>query len=137
MARIEEKYLQQLRDAGLFVSHPYSPKHGWPDGVRVGKPTSTPGNSIPGYRDGGYLVIGDAPLPPEMNAPMVVLCSHGGAWWVYSWDFDGGFMPSDFVNEWSSPEQAVADILDLYFGDPQRMQAKAEAKMKPRHSPST
>jgi hypothetical protein len=130
MAKIEEKYLQQLRDAGLFVSPAYSPTHAWPDGVRVGKPTSTPGNSMPHY-EAGYIAIGDAPLPPDMDAPMVVLCSFGDVWRVYAQDYAGGMTPADFVNEWSSPDQAVSDILAFYFGDPRRMQAKAEARTKP------
>jgi hypothetical protein len=138
MANIKEKYLQQLRDAGLFACRLYSPTHALPDGVRIGKPTSTPGNHIPDYIDSGYIVISDfaaeplPPLPPDMDAPMVVLYSRDDAWWVYSYDFIGGLMPSDFHNEWPTPEQAVADILDLYFGDPKRMQAKAESKMSRR-----
>jgi hypothetical protein len=132
MARIEEKFLQQLRDAKLFVSPPFAPTNAWPDGVWVGKPTSVDGNCIPDYRDGYIVIGGDRPLPPDMDAPMVVLCSQGDAWLVYSCDFAGGFMPSDFVNEWTSPDQAVTDILSFYFGDPKRMQAKARAKKRPR-----
>jgi hypothetical protein len=33
----------------------------------------------------------------------------------------------DFVNEWDTPEQAVADILDYFFGDPTRMLVKQRA----------
>jgi hypothetical protein len=127
MAKIQEKYLQQLRDAGLFVSSAYSPTHAWPDGVRVGKPTSTPGNSIPDFET-GYIVLGDAPLPPDMDAPMVVLCWSGDLWRVYGQDSAGGMTPADFVNEWSSPDEAIRDILAFYFGDPRRMKAKAQAR---------
>jgi hypothetical protein len=105
MAKIEEKYLQQLRDAGLFVSPPFAPTNAWPDGVWVGKPTSVGGNCIPDYRDGSIVIGDDRPLPPDMDAPMVVLCFY-------------------------------EDILSFYFGDPQRMEAKAEAR-KPRRSPKT
>jgi hypothetical protein len=134
MAKIEEKFLQQLRDAGLFVSPPFAPTNAWPDGVWVGKPTSVAGNCIPDYRD-GYIVIGDdRPLPPDMDAPMVVLCFYEGIWWVSAQNGGGG--PADFINQWSNPEQAVVDILSFYFGDPQRMQAKADAR-KPKQSPKT
>ena len=129
MSKIDEMHLQQLRDAGLFVSAPFSPMHMWPDGVWVGKPSSTSGNSIVGYND-GFIALGDEAVPPEMDAPMVLLCSTRGAWWVYSCDFAGGIMPSDFTNEWSTVDEAIADILSLYFGDSKRMEAKATAKKK-------
>lgn len=32
---------------------------------------------------------------------------------------------ADFIDEWSTPEEAVKDILDFYFGDPARMEKKA------------
>ncbi len=124
MAKLDEEYLEQLRKAGLFVSSPYSPTHGFPDGVRVGKPTSTPGNGIPGYQD-GYIVIGDAPLPPEMDAPMVVLFSMNDKWYVFAVDCSGGMGLGDFQNEWSTPQDAIQDILDFYLGDPTRMNLKA------------
>ena len=136
MSKIEEKYLQQLRDAGLFVSKPYSPTHGWPDGVRVGKPVSTPGNSIADYRDGGFISIEGfehslgPPFPPEMDAPMIVLCSNNEVWTVDSCDSAGGMRSSDFINKWASGDEAIADILSLYFGDPQRMRAKAKVLMR-------
>ncbi len=124
MAKIEDKYLDQLRGAGLFVSPPYSPTHGFPDGVRVGKPTSTRGNAIPGHQD-GYIVIGDAPLPPEMDAPMVVLFSMNNKWIVFAVDCSGGMGLGDFQNEWTTPQEAIQDILDFYLGDPKRMNLKA------------
>lgn len=38
--------------------------------------------------------------------------------------------PGDFLNEWNSPEEAVQDILDFYFGNPDRMEMKAKARIK-------
>lgn len=70
------------------------------------------------------------PLPPDMDAPMVKLCSDGAIWIVDSCDSAGGMRASDFINEWSCGEEAIADILDLYFGDPQRMKKKAEVLMR-------
>ncbi|MBZ0186266.1 MAG: hypothetical protein K8F91_08470, partial [Candidatus Obscuribacterales bacterium] len=128
MAKLDELYLQKLRDAGLFVSSPYSPTHGWPDGVRVGKPTTTRGNSIPGYK-AGYIVIGpDADEPPEMDAPMVVLYSVDNKWIVHSQECVPKLGPGDFVNVWSTPEEAISDILDFFLGDPERMEKKTERK---------
>ncbi|MBZ0189091.1 MAG: hypothetical protein K8F91_22795, partial [Candidatus Obscuribacterales bacterium] len=37
--------------------------------------------------------------------------------------------PGDFENEWSTPEEAIKDILEFYFGDPGRMNLKAERKL--------
>lgn len=126
MARIEERYLQQLRDAGLYVSPPFSSTSAWADAVRVGKPISTPGNSIPGFRD-SHIVFADKPQPPEMDAPSVMLGFDGTFWTVVAKEFVGGSAPSDFFNEWSGGDEAVADILSFYLGDPERMQAKADA----------
>lgn len=131
MATLPEEVLKRLTDAGLFVSQPYSPTHAWPDGVRIGKPRITPGNCISGY-DAGYVVLGDAAMPPDMDAPMVVLFSpFSGTWVVYAVDGVGGMLPGDFVNEWLSLDDAVQDIFDFYFGNPNRMQAKAEARNLP------
>jgi hypothetical protein len=37
---------------------------------------------------------------------------------------------ADFIDEWSTPEEAVKDILDFYFGDPARMEEKAAVNAK-------
>jgi len=37
---------------------------------------------------------------------------------------------ADFIDEWSTPEEAVKDILDFYFGDPARMEKKAASDAK-------
>ena len=48
-------------------------------------------------------------------------------WQVVAVEFIGGASSSDFVNEWFTGEEAVSDILDFYFGDPKKMEAKATA----------
>ena len=95
----------------------------------VGKPVSTPGNSIPDYRE-NRVTIDPMPLPPEMDAPMILFKMIDGIFVVNSVDHAGGMVPSDFVNQWSSGQEAVADILDFYFGDSKRMEAKAETRRK-------
>ncbi|MEP6757529.1 MAG: hypothetical protein ABJA67_18655, partial [Chthonomonadales bacterium] len=72
MSAVESAYLNQLRDSGLFVSEPYPDGHGWAQGVVIGKPVVTPGNSIPGYSS-GYVFVGEGEEPPDMDAPMIVL----------------------------------------------------------------
>jgi len=67
MAFIDEKYLNQLRSAGLLVSHPLGAFLG---GVWVVKPTSTSGNHIQGYSNGGYISLDDEPQGPNSDAPI-------------------------------------------------------------------
>ncbi|HEY9869286.1 MAG TPA: hypothetical protein V6D08_08980 [Candidatus Obscuribacterales bacterium] len=130
MATINEKYLQRLRDAGLHVSHPMGCFNG---GVWVCKPTTTPGNAIPGY-EGGYITIGEEPPCPDTDAAMVALMQEDDTWIVWSIDCAGGMGYGDFENRWSTPEEAITDILDFYFGNPERMAKKAarRAGQKPR-----
>jgi len=54
-----------------------------------------------------------------------------GTWFVLAEDYCPAPGPGDFVDEWTSPDEAVKDILDFYFGDPQRMKAKADAFARP------
>lgn len=126
MTKIPEEFTQRLRSRGLFVADPMPSEHVFPDGVLVGKPTTLVGNFIPGYKTGYGK---DDAL--EFDAPPVWLFCHGGVWVVLAEEYCPGPGPGDFLDEWHSPEEAVQDILDFYFGDPQRMQAKAEARKKP------
>lgn len=130
MAKLEEHILERLKSAGLYVSRPYSSSHGFPDGVRIGKPAATPGNSLAGYHAGFAVVGEDAETPPKMDAPMVVLYCDGTKWIVYAQDSVPHPGPADFINQWPTPDQAVDDILAFYFGDAARMRIKAESKKK-------
>jgi len=121
MQLIEEKYLNQLRAAGLHVSHPIGAFRG---GVWVCKPTSTHGHTIPGY-SGGYVSLGDDPPCPEIDAPMLKFFFLNSKWQVHGQDCAGGMGPADFIDEWSTPEEALKDILDFYFGNAKRMEKKA------------
>lgn len=121
MPIIPEEYLEQLRAAGLHVS---APKPALFDGVWVCKPTTTPGNSIPGF-EGGYIALGDEPQCPYIDAPMLRFYFHNEKWKVNGQDCAGGMGPSDFIDEWATPEEAVQDVLDFYFGDSTRMAKKA------------
>lgn len=56
-----------------------------------------------------------------MDAPTVVLYSTGDTWVVLLHEHVPIMGVGDFENEWESPQQAVDDILDFYFGDPARM----------------
>lgn len=124
---IEQAYLQRLRDSSLFVSEPYPEGHGWEHGVVIGKPIGTPGNSIPDYPT-GYVFVGEGEEPPNMDAPMVVLYRKGDQWIVRAQESVPKPGPADFQNVWTSPEDAIQDILDFYFGNPERMRAKADAR---------
>jgi hypothetical protein len=126
MAVVPEKYLQQLRNAGLHVS---APKPALCDGVWVCKPIITPGNNIPGFED-SYISLGDEPPCPDIDAPMLKFYFHNEKWKVNGQDSAGGMGPADFIDEWLTPEEAVQDILDFYFGNPERMAKKAAERAR-------
>ena len=131
MPTIEEKFLNQLRAAGLHVSHPFASLC---DGFWICKPTSTPGHNIPGYSGGGYITLAEdnAPQCPDTDAPMLKFFFANDSWQVHGQDCAGGMGPADFIDEWTTPEEAVADILAFFFGDPARMEKKAEEQRKVR-----
>jgi hypothetical protein len=123
VAVIPEKYLEQLRAAGLVTSEPFVPNHvAFPDGVLVGKPSSVAGHCLAGYE------LGWGMTDVSLNAPGLWFHCDGGKWYVTSHDYIPGPGPGDFANEWSRPEEAVADILDFYFGSPARMDIKRQAR---------
>jgi hypothetical protein len=120
VAVIPEQYLARLRAAGLIISEPFIHNHfAFPDGVLVSKPASVAGHSIPGFLEasGG-----------QVDAPGLYLHREGGTWVVTSCDYVPGPGPGDFINQWDTPEVAVADILDFYFGNPARMDVKSQAR---------
>lgn len=80
------------------------------------------------------MSLGDEPDCPELDAPMLKFFFYDGKWQVHGQDCAGGMGPADFIDEWSSPADAVKDIVDFYFGDPARMERKAieETKFAPR-----
>ena len=127
MSVIPEQYLDRLRAAGLLVSEPFVHNHvAYPDGVIIGKPASLRGHSIPGYEcwwggDGG------CDLGAMLDAPGLRFHSDGGKWFVTAHECIPGPGPGDFVNEWGTADEAVADILDFYFGGAARMDAYRQA----------
>ncbi len=128
--KIPEKHISRLRSYDLFVAEPTSPEHCYPDGVLVGKPKTTAGNSIPNYSS-GFMIDVESNNEIEFDAPPVWFFGHCGVWVVQAQQYSPVPGPGDFIDEWETAEQAVDDILDFYFGDPKRMEAKAEAKKKP------
>lgn len=121
---IEELYLEQLRSAGLFVSSPIA---AFGNGYWICKPTTTLGNIAPGL-EFGFISLEPEPPCPKIDAPMLKFMFRNGQWVVDGQDSAGGMSPTDFINKWSTPSEAVRDILDFYFGDPSRMQKKAERR---------
>lgn len=127
---IAEPYLERLRAAGLLVSEPFVPGHvAFPDGVTVAKPASVEGHSLPGHE--AWWGTGHV----KLDAPPLWLHSDGDKWFVTCHEYVPGPGPGDFVNAWSTPEEAVADILDFYFGNPARMDVKRQARRRSSHSP--
>jgi hypothetical protein len=63
-----------------------------------------------------------------LNAPQLWLHRDGIRWFVTSHDYVPGPGPGDFVNEWDTAEEAVADILDIYFDTSARTDLKRMAR---------
>lgn len=119
--RVPEETLNRLRAAGLVVSsEPFVPDHvAFPDGVVVGKPADVPGHSLPGYQAWWGMTT-------RIDAPTLYLHHDGERWIVTSHDWVPGPGPGDFVDAWDTHEQAADDILDFYFGSPDRMARKRD-----------
>src|SRR6476469_8797574 len=107
---------EQLIAKGLVVAdEPFPSGHvAFPDGVVVAKPASTRGNHIPGYAACWGL---DG---PQVDAPALYLHWSANAWHVTAGEWVPGPGPGDFVHTWPTVDAAVADILDFYFGAPER-----------------
>jgi len=87
-------------------------------------------------RFGGYTtVFGLSDAQIDFDAPTVRLCFEEGTWFVLAEDYCPAPGPGVFVDEWTTPDEAVDDILDFYFGNPQRMKAKADALAHQYRSP--
>lgn len=110
----ENQAVLNLEMAGLTCSRNiFGP---FRQGFTITRPKSIPGNSRYSYRDINSK---------DSDAPIA---------WVYpsskkKWYFEigcfagapGAFAPGDFVNEHETLAEAVADVLDYYFGDESRM----------------
>lgn len=118
MNPIEKKHLDRLREKDLHVS-PSIPAYS--GGVWIKKPIATKGHSVPGYSS-DYISFEEEPeKQPDSNAPMIAFYRGKSSWVV---DLNGSLesvSPADFLNEWATPEEAIDDILDFYFGDSSRM----------------
>lgn len=124
---IPDLYLERLQDQGLLVSEPFVANHRqFPEGVTIGKPEAVVGNFIPGLR-----TMWGWEDPVEVDAPLVYLhVSDAGKWVVTVHEYIPGPGPGDFVHEHSTPEEAIKDIFDFFFGDPARMEVKRMAREK-------
>lgn len=129
---ISEEYLNRLRGRGLLVYRMYGAEHkGYPHGCLIGKPVAIQGNSAP--RGGHETFLDDfdeatGKIVPgtAVNAPVMVLGYHQEKYYVELSEGIGGRIPGDFFNQWPTIDEAIADILDYYFGDPSRMAIKQQ-----------
>lgn len=124
--KIAAEHIEKLRSRGLFVAEPRSPESCYPDGVLVGKPVNVPGNHIPGFST-CYADLAEN-KEVQFDAPPVWFYGHDGVWVVLAQDYSPVPGPGDFIDELNTPEEAIAKILDFYFGDPTRMKAKAKVR---------
>jgi hypothetical protein len=119
---IASQHIEKLRAHKLFVSDPHHNSGVFPNGVLAGKPVDVPGNYIPDYKT-HYALDLTKNLYLHFDAPLLWFYGNHGTWTVAPGEALG--LPSDLQNHWKTPEEAVDDILAFFFGDPQRMQAKA------------
>jgi hypothetical protein len=120
--KIADEHIQKLRAHGLFVSKPMPSRGVYPDGVLVGKPTTIVGNNIADYSTSYADLVKDSEV--KFDAPPVWLYKHTDTWVVEILSYIPG-RPGDFVDGWATPEEAIADIMDFFLGDPKRMEVKA------------
>lgn len=113
MSKIDEKFLQQLRDRDLYVSDPFPSDHVLAEGVWIAKPSAVNGNSVDGYNG----AIGDM----KIDAPEVLLRHTNEGWVVLNQEHVPAMGEGDFKNVWQSPQEAIDDIVDFYFGNKARM----------------
>jgi len=115
---IQSKYLQPFRDKNLLVSStPFPSGHrAFPDGHIIAKPVSVKGNCLQGRSPSFF---GEDEV--ELDAPTVFFHCDGSQWFVTVSESAPGPGPGDFRNSFESPEEAIADVLDYFFGDPARM----------------
>ena len=119
MAQIPDEVVSKLRGAGLLVDRCFdADDREFPGGVVIAKPVGVAGNEVAGFD----CSFGDS---GARVGPAVFLHHDSSKWIVTSHDFVPGPGPGDFVNAWDTPDEAVADVLDFYFGDPVRMTIKA------------
>lgn len=126
---IPQEYLSQLYDLGLWL---FAAPHCYNYGVRIYKPITAGGNGAPDYAPAGVVNLleeaGEETLSPKSDAPALFFFQdpNDGVWIVYGVEGAGGLLPADFITQWKTAEEAIADIKDFYFGDPTRVNAKVE-----------
>ena len=127
--RIPETYLDELRLAGLLVSDPWEDDHPFmPSCVGVAKPVHVAGNRQPSRAT--RWGMGDIVDTPTLN-----FFYSDGNWHVVCHEYKPGPGPGDFHDQWSTGEEAIRDILDFFFGEPARMNARSRAAQT--HTPGS
>ncbi len=110
----EKQGVLQLEKTGLTCSR--NTLGLFRQGFTITRPKSVAGNSRYSYRDTNS---------EESDAPIAwVYPSSKGKWYFEIGCFagaPGAFAPGDFVNEHENLADALADVLDYYFGDESRM----------------
>jgi hypothetical protein len=91
---------------------------------RIEKPIGVRGNSIPDKDVWmGFKTHDDR----ESDAPALWLFADNANWVVLLHEYVPGPGPGDFRHTYACLGDAIADVLDYYFGNPDRMQAKWRA----------
>jgi hypothetical protein len=116
--RVVQEQLQRLRSAGLAVSDAVR-RYGDNDfGFVICKPKSTPGNSFPIKEVWLGETLSDK---RAMDAPALMLETDNGRWVLGYHMWTPGPGPGDFRHVYDRLDEAIGDVLDFYFGDPERV----------------
>lgn len=119
MQPIGEKYIDQLKKRGLLPAGPFSPSHTLAHAYWIHKPKATPGNTTPSLVH--YFETGSETIP--LDAPSLLLLPKEDKWVVWMQEGVPTMRPGDFRHCWDTEQEAIDDILDFYFGNPERMNA--------------
>lgn len=129
MAKLPAEELERLQSASLFVCDFNPPPRARVRNVLlIAKPTSVNGNFIQGHES----IVGSPEKWTNTDAPFLKLFHFDHRWFVESGNPITGFDDADFHTTWSCPCQAVEDVLQFFFGDSSRMQAKEREMNKRR-----
>ena len=120
--RLSRGNLDLLESKGLDIQ-----KVRFMDGYRILKPNDVEGNYVEGYEKNIIgLVDGKLEITTVLNSPLSHIFKENGKYCFYIWECSPGPCPGDFYNQFDNIEDCLADVIDYYFGNPERMNEKRE-----------
>ncbi|MBO3460427.1 hypothetical protein G7B40_019980 [Aetokthonos hydrillicola Thurmond2011] len=113
---LESKAVARLEKAGLLVRSLGSVSP-FANGYSIAKPKSTPGNIRKDYE----CSWGSEEIPCDAPGANLYPKESKSKWIFEIWEWLPGPGPGDFQKSFESIDEAIAAILEYYFGDPLQM----------------